>query len=54
MLYLVEVQVGDWLGGTVPVEADNPEDARAEAEEKVRSASVEAVRVWECGGEEVT
>lgn len=50
MRYRVEVQVGDWLGGSVFVEADSPEAAKAEAEEKVRSASIEAVRVWEAEG----
>ena len=45
--YRVEVAVGDWMTGSVTVEADSPEDARAEAEAAVKEASVEAVQVWE-------
>lgn len=47
MRYRVEVAVGDYLIGSVVVEADSPEDAKAEAEEVVRNAPIEAVRVWE-------
>lgn len=47
MRYRVEVAVGDWLTGSVTVEADSAEDAKAEAEELVKAAPVEAVRVWE-------
>lgn len=46
MRYRVEVAVGDWLTGSVFVDADSPEDAKAEAEELVKSAPVEAVGVW--------
>jgi hypothetical protein len=48
MRYRVQVVVGDyWLNGAVSVDADTPEDAKAEAEEKVRAATIEAVQVWE-------
>lgn len=50
MRYRVEVAVGDWLTGSVSVEADTPDDAKAEAEELVRSAAIEAVKVWEDNG----
>lgn len=47
MRYRVEVAVGDYLTGSVTVCADSPEDAKAEAEEAVRNAAIEAVHVWE-------
>ena len=47
MRYRVEVAVGDYMTGSVTVDADSPEDAKAEAEEAVKASSVEAVRVWE-------
>ena len=46
MRYRVEVTVGDYMIGSVFVDADSREDAKAEAEEKVKAASVEAVGVW--------
>ncbi len=54
MKYRVEVEIGDYARCSVEVSADSREDAKAEAEEAVRSASVEAVKVWgdgdaECG-----
>lgn len=48
MKYRVVVVVGECLGTlTVVVDADSPEDAKAEAEEFVRSQPVEAVQVQE-------
>lgn len=46
MRYQVEVAIGD-ITGTVFVDADSIEDAKAEAEELVKSQPVEAVRAWE-------
>lgn len=46
MRYRVEVAVGDWLLGSVFVDAETPEDAKGEAEELVKAATVEAVGVW--------
>jgi len=43
--YRVEVTVGE-LTGSVSVEADSPEAAKAEAEEVVKSAPVEAVHAY--------
>jgi len=45
--YRVEVAVGDWLIGSVYVEADSYGDAMEEAEEVVSAATIEAVRAWE-------
>ena len=46
-MYRVKVNIGDVGEASVSVAADSVEDAKAEAEEYVRSQPVEAVYVWE-------
>jgi hypothetical protein len=45
--YLVFVAVGDWTIGPVEVEADSVEDAKAKAEELVKTLTVKASWVRE-------
>jgi hypothetical protein len=51
MRYRVEVAVGDWLKGSLWVDADSAEDAKGEAEEIIKNAVIEAVAVEEDGAE---
>jgi hypothetical protein len=46
MRYRVEVAVGDYLSGSLWVDADSPEAARGKAEGVIKNAAVEAVGVW--------
>jgi len=46
MKYRVQVTVGE-VTGSVLVDADSPEDAKAEAEELIKASEVEAVGVWD-------
>lgn len=47
MRYRVEVHVGEFMSGTVFVDASSEDDAKAEAEQAVEQATIEALAVWE-------
>ena len=53
MKYVVRVAVGDYMGDDVIVDAGSPEDAKAEAEELVKSWPVEALSVREADAAEL-